>query len=85
MLTRFIYLVSGISKIKPETVESLWSEAVEKMQDSPDNPQALFLTGDINKPSSWPILMFLGFIFAGPYLMWKLIKSLNLDGSQGGT
>lgn len=79
------YFRSGISKIKPETVESLWSEAVERIQDSSDNPQSLFLRGDASKPSSWPILMFLGFIFAGPYLMWKLIKSLNLDGSQAGT
>jgi len=45
----------------------------------------MFLKGETTKPSSWPILMFLGFIFAGPYLMWKLINSLKPDGSQAGT
>lgn len=74
---RILYLI-GISKIKPETVESLWSEAAERLQEGFGE----FPLEDVPKPSSWPILMFLGFIFAGPYLMWKLVKSLNLDGSQ---
>jgi len=33
--------------------------------------------------STWPIIVFLGFIFSGPYLIWKLIGSLNLNKKGG--
>ncbi|ODN03558.1 Peroxisomal membrane protein PEX13 [Orchesella cincta] len=82
---RIMYLI-GISKIKPETIESLWSEVAENLSGTPEDVQDIFLSGEgeTAKGSSWPILMFLGFIFAGPYLMWKLLNSLKLDGSQTG-
>ncbi|CAL8101508.1 unnamed protein product [Orchesella dallaii] len=83
MFRRVMYLI-GISEIKPETIESLWSEVAESMQGSPEDGENIFLKEDPTRPSSWPILMFLGFIFAGPYLMWKLINSLKLNGSQSG-
>lgn len=71
----------GISKIKPADVESLWNNL--SSSDASSDPFELLQPGS-NKPSSWPIFMFLGFIFAGPYLMWKLVKSLNFDSAQKG-
>ncbi|XP_066999379.1 peroxisomal membrane protein PEX13 [Anabrus simplex] len=30
------------------------------------------------KPLSWPVIFFLAIVFTGPYLMWKLLNSLNI-------
>jgi len=79
MVGRILYLV-GISKIKPEQIESLWNTLSSQNGElDPSEWENELKPG--SKPSSWPILMFLGFIFAGPYLMWKLIRSLNLNDS----
>ncbi|CAG7838582.1 unnamed protein product [Allacma fusca] len=83
VIRRFLYLV-GISKIKPEDVESLWGTLSGGV--GPDM-QRSELESELyphSKNSSWPILMFLGFIMAGPYLMWKLISSLNLNANAKG-
>lgn len=64
-----------MSKIKPEDVESLWNTVSEH---APDN-RAEWEKELYPRPtsSSWPILVFVGFILAGPYFMWKLLRSLN--------
>jgi len=68
----------GISKVKPADIESLWNNITS------EDVVSTFMKGSEPKSSNWPIVMFLGFIFAGPYLMWKLIRSLNLDPQQKG-
>lgn len=72
----------GISKIKPADIESLWNN-LSTTEGVAENMGFSELRGS-SKTSSWPVVMFMGFIFAGPYLMWKLVKSLNLDPSVKG-
>jgi hypothetical protein len=79
----FFSATIGISKIKPADVESLWNN-ISKNTEVSDFLEANMLKPNAPKPSNWPIVMFLSFIFAGPYLMWKLIRSLNLDPAQKG-
>ena len=78
-------MISGISKVKPEVVESLWSSLSGAASSGVDDRENWESELQANaKGSSWPIFMFLSFILAGPYLMWKLMSSLNLHANPKG-
>lgn len=63
-----LYLL-GLSASDPGQ-ERLWREATEGLTGGNVDSEA--------RRSSWPIMVFLGIIFSGPYLMWKLLSSLDI-------
>lgn len=65
----------GMTKTDPATVgfNEIFSAASKGIETRPGE-----LPGGANKrPSFWPILTFLGFIFATPYLLMKLIGQVS--------
>ncbi|XP_045120237.1 peroxisomal membrane protein PEX13-like isoform X3 [Portunus trituberculatus] len=67
---RLLYLI-GLRSQDP-SLESVWRNASSSL------PGAQQITeSDIKaSKSSWPIVMFLGVVFGGPYLIWRLLSSL---------
>ncbi|XP_026280521.1 probable peroxisomal membrane protein PEX13 [Frankliniella occidentalis] len=65
---KVLYLL-GLRRENPSQ-DQLWQAAVqaagEEMATAAGKPK-----------SSWPILMFMGIVFSGPYLIFKLMSSLN--------
>lgn len=72
---RYRYLdiahVLGLRSQDP-SLEAVWRNANASL------PNASQITeGDIKaSKSSWPIVLFLGVVFGGPYLIWRLLSSL---------
>lgn len=65
----------GLTKTDPATIGfnaifSAASKGIEHGQNDLPN-------GTAKRPSFWPILTFLGFIFATPYLLMKLIGQVS--------
>ncbi|XP_021914050.1 peroxisomal membrane protein PEX13 isoform X2 [Zootermopsis nevadensis] len=66
---KLLYLI-GLRQENPGR-EAIWRQAVAGTSELP--------TGMNSKDTraSWPIVMFVGILFIGPYLAWKLISSLS--------
>lgn len=70
LYTKFLYLF-GLATNNPAFSESVWRSA------NLGGEMADFLTeGDLKPTTRWPILMYLGLVFAAPYLIWRLLSSL---------
>jgi len=70
LYTKFLYLF-GLATNNPSFSESVWRSA------NLGGEMADFLTeGDLKPTTRWPILMYLGLVFAAPYLIWRLLSSL---------
>ena len=39
---------------------------------------------DLKQPVRWPIIMYLGLVFAAPYIIWKLLSPLVTQHVEGG-
>jgi len=64
---------SGATKNNPNR-EEIWQKAAAEL----GTQVAQELQTNKSSPrSSWPILLFLGIVFSGPYLILKFINSLN--------
>lgn len=50
--------------------EAIWQQAVGGTSELP-------VEMDSKDARAWPILAFMGIMFSGPYLVWKLVSSLN--------
>jgi len=70
LYTKFLFLF-GLATNNPAFSESVWRSA------NLGGEMADFLTeGDLKPTTRWPILMYLGLVFAAPYLIWRLLSSL---------
>lgn len=70
ILKKLLYLI-GLRAQDP-SLESAWRAGVNEAASS-----ALLTEADLKSSrSSWPIVMFLGVVFGGPYLIWRLLSSL---------
>jgi len=67
-------LFTGISKIKPEQLESLWNSTAEMTGGSDGSSDWVEnnLKPKDKNPVRWPMMIYLGFMFLGPWLLWKL-------------
>lgn len=54
--------------------EAMWEQAVAGTTELP-------VGMDSKDARAWPIVVFMGIMFTGPYLVWKLISSLNTSQS----
>lgn len=59
----------GLRRENPSQ-DQLWQAAVQSAGED-------LATATGRPRSSWPILMFMGIVFSGPYLIFKLISSLS--------
>jgi hypothetical protein len=62
--------IAGLRQENPVS-EAVWQQAVAGAAELPAG-----INSKDNR-SSWLILVFMGIMFSGPYLVWKLISSLS--------
>lgn len=67
LYAKFLYLF-GLATNNPKFGESVWRSVIQ-------DPGALS-EQDIKQPVRWPIIMYMGIVFAAPYIIWKLVGSL---------
>jgi hypothetical protein len=68
----WFYLLLWLAGLRQENIgrEAIWQQAVGGTSELP-------VQMDSKVARSWPILVFMGIMFSGPYLVWKLISSLG--------
>jgi len=69
LYAKFLYLF-GLATNNPHFGESVWRSVI-------NDPSSVALSEqDIKQPVRWPIIMYMGLVFAAPYIIWKLVGSL---------
>jgi peroxin-13 len=70
---RILYILR-ISNLDPSSVAFKEAFAVAQNSQTLDGQPAKSIA---NKPSSWPVLLFLGFIMSAPYLIMKMLGTVS--------
>lgn len=70
---RLLKLTAAIATNSPigDSSNDLWSEA-KVLSDS-----ERFVKESSKRPTNWPLIMFLGVVLGGPYLIWKILSSIE--------
>jgi peroxin-13 len=77
MYRRCLYLL-GIRK-EDGSSDQVWSNVAKKLSDA-----EMFVKENRKKQTNWPLIMFLAVVLGGPWLIWRVlssIESLNKDDS----
>lgn len=69
LYAKFLYLF-GLATNNPRFGESVWKSV------SGEPGMGSLSEQDIKQPVRWPIIMYMGLVFAAPYIIWKLLGSL---------
>lgn len=69
LYAKFLYLF-GLATNNPHFGESVWRSVIS------EPGGAALSEHDIKQPVRWPIIMYMGLVFAAPYIIWKLLGSL---------
>ena len=79
---KFLYLF-GLASNNPNFGEAVWNSAAKEVGSSVSD---LLSEQDIKQSVRWPILMYLGLVFAAPYIIWRLLRPLvdQLESADGG-
>eukprot|EP00092_Neocalanus_flemingeri_P008508 GFUD01009165.1.p1 GENE.GFUD01009165.1~~GFUD01009165.1.p1 ORF type:complete len:381 (+),score=94.95 GFUD01009165.1:51-1193(+) len=80
LYAKFLYLF-GLATNNPRFGESVWQSV-----NSGPGSGGVLSEQDIKQPVRWPIIMYMGLVFAAPYIIWKLLGSLmpeEADPSKG--
>jgi len=70
LYAKFLYLF-GLATSNPQFGESVWQTVT-----GPGSGGGALSEQDIKQPVRWPIIMYMGLVFAAPYIIWKLLGSL---------
>ena len=68
---KLLYLC-GIVRANPNFSDTVWRSAEQSGELAP-----LLSEQDLKGPVKWPLLVYGGVVVAAPYLMWRLLGSLN--------
>jgi len=77
LYAKLLYLF-GLATSNPALAESAWRSA------NPGGGLGGLTEGDLRPAVRWPTLMYLGLVFAAPYLLWKVLSSLLPSQAGGG-
>ena len=81
-LLKFLYqkllYLCGIVRANPNFSDTVWRRAERSA--SALQTAALLTEQDLKAPVRWPVLLYAGLVVAAPYLMWRLLGSLNTRG-----
>ena len=69
LYAKFLYLF-GLATNNPHFGESVWRNVIGEPGGGSLSEQ------DIKQPVRWPIIMYIGLVFAAPYIIWKLVSSI---------
>ena len=80
---KFLYLF-GLASNNPKFGEAVWNSAAKEVGSGLVSD--LISDQDIKQSVRWPILMYLGLVFAAPYIIWRLLRPLvdQLDAEDRG-
>lgn len=73
LYAKFLYLF-GLATNNPHFGESVWKSVSGDVHGLSEQ--------DIKQPVRWPIIMYMGLVFAAPYIIWKLLGSLMPEESH---